>query len=362
MFGFLFLVPLGIAVIISAYNFITAPEIKPTYNNFEVDAEISVLIPARNEAKNIQECLESVLDQDIKINEVIVLDDQSTDNTAGIVEAMLPEFKNLKLIKGGVLPSGWLGKNFACHQLYKASGGNLLLFIDADVKLKRKAVSLAAKQRIANNAKMLTVFPTQVIKSFGELLTVPLMNWLLLSFLPLKKVLTSDRKEFVAANGQFMFWDRKTYEDSGGHAAVRNKLVEDMELARSVKHKKVKIITLLGGDYIFCRMYGGIIEAFNGFTKNFYAGFNTSPIVFILLLLALTLVFLSPVIMTASAAVYIASFMIIANRILVSLKSRQQVVLNLSLHPFQIIIMFILGVRSLIKTRTRKVLWKDRKY
>lgn len=362
MLEYLILIPLGIAVIISAYNFITAPEIKPAYNTFHVEAEISVLIPARNEAKNIKECLESVLDQNIKLYEVIVLDDQSTDNTAGIVEAMLPEFNNLKLIKGGLLPSGWLGKNFACHQLYKASSGNLLLFIDADVKLKRMAISLAIKQMLDNNAKMLSVFPTQIIKSFGELLTVPLMNWLLLSFLPLKKVLTSRRKEFVAANGQFMLWNRKTYENSGGHAAVRNKLVEDMELARSVKHNKVKMITLLGGAFIYCRMYGGMVEAFNGFTKNFYAGFNFPPPVFILMLLALTLIFLSPVIITSSAAGYVASLMIITNRIFVSLKSRQPVVLNLILHPFQIIIMFILGMRSLIKTRTRKVLWKDRKY
>ena len=142
------------------------------------------------------------------------------------------------------------GKNWACHQLSQKAKGKYLLFIDADVELAPNAISSTAKIMAETKTKMLSVFPTQRIKSFGEWLIVPLMNWLLLAFLPLRQVYASRNNSFIAANGQFILWDRETYFSIGGHQQVANAVVEDMELARKAKQKN-KIITLLGGNLYF---------------------------------------------------------------------------------------------------------------
>jgi len=263
----LILIPVLISTIVVVYNFITAPVVKNNKVQIDESELVSVLIPARNEEMNIGSCLNFILAQDYKNLEVLVLDDQSTDRTSEIIKAFSEKHKNIFYLKGEKLPQNWTGKNWACHQLSQKANGKYLLFIDADVELASNAISSTLKIMSNTKAKMLSVFPTQRIKSFGEWLIVPLMNWLLLSFLPLRQVYSSQNKSFIAANGQFILWDRETYFSIGGHKQVANTVVEDMELARKAKPHD-KIITLLGGNIIFCRMYSSFPNAFKGFTKN----------------------------------------------------------------------------------------------
>jgi cellulose synthase/poly-beta-1,6-N-acetylglucosamine synthase-like glycosyltransferase len=125
--------------------------------------------------------------------------------------------------------------------LAQEAKGEYLLFLDADVELTSNVISSAVYELEKSSVTLLSIFPTQIIKSFGEHLIVPLMNWLLLTFLPLRFVYSSSSKAFVAANGQFMLWRKDDYFKIGGHETIKNKVVEDMELARLAKQNKLKL-------------------------------------------------------------------------------------------------------------------------
>jgi chlorobactene glucosyltransferase len=321
---------------------------------------VSVLIPARNEEKNIEKCIKGMLIQDYENKEIIVLDDNSTDNTYRLASSF--STSNVKVLKGKALPTDWLGKNWACHQLAQETKGEYLLFVDADVEVTPEVISSAVCELEKSNVALLSIFPTQIIKSFGEYLIVPLMNWLLLTFLPLRFVYSCSSKAFVAANGQFMLWKKDGYFKISGHEKVKNKVVEDMELARLAKQNKLKVKTMLGGKLVFCRMYESFNQAYNGFTKNFFAGFLLRPFSFLVIIMFLLIAFVLPFLFLMPP---VYSFILIAfiliTRISVSIVSNQNLFINVLLHPVQMLFMFWIGINSLIKFKTKKIVWKQRK-
>ncbi len=345
--------------LISVINLFSAPVLDVAKEPVDQKKLVSILIPARNEEKNISNCVTCCLNQTYLNKEIVVLDDNSTDKTNEI----LKQFSDrIKIIKGAPLPEGWLGKNWACHQLSQNAGGDFLLFIDADVILNEKATESAISEIIFSEAGMLSVFPTQIMKSFSERLVVPLMNWLLLAFLPLILVYTSKNKSLVAANGQFILWKKEIYQMIGGHSSVKNKIVEDMEFARICKSNKINLKTLLGGTLVFCRMYSNLNEALNGFSKNFFPGFKKNPIIFLTFISLIAFAFLLPIIIWQNA---LYSFSLIAfitlSRVFISVKSRQNVLTNFILHPFQMIILIVVGIISVYKTSFNRIEWKRRK-
>lgn len=353
------LISLSVFCSISVYNFFTAPVLKNNLNINPQQKLVSVLIPARNEENNIVKCIEGVLAQGYQNKEIVVLDDNSRDNTLQFASSIKNE--NLIIIKGKQLPEGWLGKNWACHQLSQQAIGDYFLFLDADVELRPEVVSSAILELEKSDAALLSIFPTQIIKTFGEHLIVPLMNWLLLTFLPLRFVYSSSSKSFIAANGQFMLWKKSDYLRLNGHDTVKDKVVEDMELARLAKKSQLKVKTLLGGELIFCRMYNSFNESYNGFNKNFYPGFSINPFFFIIIILFLLVVFFSPIIMiTNTFYSFIPLMLVIVIRTAVSIKSKQSWFINIILHPFQMILMFWIGIISLIKFKTKRLVWKQR--
>lgn len=344
------------------YNFITAPRIKNIESAGNPGLKISVLIPARNEENNISACIQSVLEQSYENIEVIVLDDQSIDKTASIVNQFEARDERVKLEIGKDLPDGWLGKNWACFQLAKKASGDLFLFIDADVRLSQHSVSNGVGLLFGKQLNLLSVFPTQQISGIGAKLVVPLMNWILLTFLPLIKVYSSANKSFVAANGQFILIDRKTYEDTGGHSSVRDQVVEDMELARRIKKRKLRMMTALGDDAVLCEMYNSFNDSLRGFSKNFFTGFNTGIIAFVALLLFIFLLFFSPVLLVFSEPVYLVVVsVILIGRTLISIMSRQNVLLNTLLHFIQIPVLLFVGFNSVYQSVFGRRTWKGRK-
>ncbi|HCY75462.1 MAG TPA: glycosyl transferase family 2 [Ignavibacteriales bacterium] len=354
------LISLSVFSVISIYNLFTAPVLKRVSQPSDNRNFVSVLIPARNEEKNIEKCLKRVLAQDYQNKEIIVLDDNSTDNTYRLVSSF--STSNVKALKGKALPTDWFGKNWACHQLAQEAKGEYLLFVDADVELKPEVISSAVYELEKSNAALLSIFPTQIIKSFGEYLIVPLMNWLLLTFLPLRFVYSCSGKAFVAANGQFMLWKKDDYFKIGGHEKVKNKVVEDMELSRLTKQNKLKIKTMLGGKLVFCRMYESFNQAYNGFTKNFFAGFLLPPFSFLVIILFLLIAFVLPFLFLMPPVYsFILIALILITRISVSIVSNQNLFINVLLHPVQMLFMFWIGINSLIKFKTKKIVWKQRK-
>ena len=348
--------------VISLYNYLTAPRIKFPDKEDIPDKFVSVLIPARNEETNIKECLDSVLNQRYKHFEVIVLDDESTDNTYKIIQDILLKSDKIKLIAGKPLPEGWVGKNWACCQLAEKAKGEIFLFIDADVRLSDNALSISMNIFEDKKLNMLSCFPTQQINTMGEWLVVPLMNFFLLSILPLKKVFSSLKKSFTAANGQFILIDKKTYQNVGGHKQVANEVVEDMELARLLKQKGFSILTALGGNSVSCRMYDNFRKSFIGFSKNFFPGFKSNFIFFLILILFYSAIFIYPFFLLPENIYYlIPTALIILIRIFISLSSRQNVLINIVLHPIQIVIMLLLAINSVWKNKMKNISWKGRK-
>ena len=365
MFNHIFLYSVGCVLCLSfgviVYNFFTATKLVNQDYPLKQKPLVSILIPARNEEDTITGLLNAIDQQSYSNYELFVLDDQSEDNTAGVVEELALENPKITLLRGKPLPEDWLGKNWACFQLAQNARGEMLLFVDADVRLSGNAVEAALYHMEKNNVVMLSCFPTQTIDSFGEWVVVPLMNWLVLSFLPLRTVTRFHHQSLTAANGQFILFEKQPYNDIGGHRAVFDQVVEDMELARRFKKKKYRIMTVLGNDAIYCCMYQGLVESIKGFSKNFYLGFNVSSPIFCAILVFLMLVFFGPfILITINTNFIYCILLILVGRLLVSLLSKQNPLLNICLHPLQMIAMFLVGVNSLYWTLKGKTVWKGR--
>lgn len=348
-------------VLTAVYNLFTAPVIRPVDYSGEMHC-VSVLIPVRNESLNIEQCLKCVSEQNYENIEIIVLDDLSEDDTYDKALKYSATDSRIKVFRGTPAPDGWKGKSWACMQLSRLSKGNYLLFIDADVRLYPSAAGSALSEAVRSDTDLLSVFPEQIMITAGEKITVQILNWLMLSFLPLKKVYGSADPRFAAANGQFMFFKRSSYEQTGGHEIVSDKIVEDIEFSRIFKKKNLKVKLMLSKNIVNCRMYNSLTESINGFTKNYFPGSSMTPAFFILTLLITSFVYLSPIVLLFFNHVYVYLILIlIIQNIIVSFLSTQNIILNLFLFPFQIIMMVFIGFRSLILLNTGKVYWKNRK-
>lgn len=355
------LIPNIIVLGVTLVNLITAPVMRNIFTASENTPFVSILIPARNEEENIYNNVWSALQQSYTNFELIVLDDNSTDTTHEILSEFAAYNDNLKLLKGKPLPDNWLGKNYACHQLAQEAKGEILLFIDADVTLSKHSLSYAVNLFLEEKLDMLSSFPSQKFSGFGQRFVVPMMNWVLLTFLPLRLVSKSPDPKFAAANGQFIMFKKDVYQSVGGHESVRSEVVEDMAFAKKLKSKSKTVKTVLGGDAVSCTMYKDFNSAVNGFSKNFFPGFGLSASLFILLLISFLILFLLPFGLLPLRGFDIIAGIILLQRIFISIPSRQNILQNSLLHPFQMIILFYVGITSVVKTLTGKVEWKSRK-
>jgi chlorobactene glucosyltransferase len=236
---------------------------------------VSVLIPARNESRTIGDTVTRLLAQSYPELQITVLDDLSDDATSQVARAAAGQAPNFRLLCGQPLPSGWRGKNWACHQLAQqalAQGADILLFTDADVQWQPDAVAAAVAEFGCSGADLLTVWPTQTAVTWGERLTVPLMALAVLGYLPVRLAHDFYHPLAAAANGQCLAFDRRAYEQIGGHAAVRGAVVEDVKLAQHIKAAGLRLRMADGNRLVGCRMYDGWRAALDGYAKNILAG------------------------------------------------------------------------------------------
>ena len=248
-------------------------------------ALVSVLVPARNEALNIERCVRSLLRQQYAPFELLVLDDGSTDATPELLRRLAIESGGkMRVIQGEPLPDGWHGKSWACSQLGRQAKGERLLFTDADTMHEPDALRRTVGAMESSGADMLSLMPHQELGSFWEKLVVPLVHVILMCYLPLRFVRTSRRAAFCFANGQFILFRRHFYNRINGHAAVKDALVEDVWLCKSVKKAGGTVVAFNGTDVVSCRMYRNFREIWEGFSKNLFAalGYST-PGLFILI-------------------------------------------------------------------------------
>ena len=237
---------------------------------------VSVLIPARNEEKNIAHILTDLISNEYQNIEILVFNDQSTDKTAEIVTDFKQKDARIKLINSAGLPEGWLGKNHACHSLAMIAEGKYLLFLDSDVRIGngiiRQSCSFSDKHKLG----LLSIFPRQIMVSAGEKATVPLMHFILLTLLPLIIVRKTGFSSLAAANGQFMLFSSEIYRKTLPHEKMKIDKVEDIKIARYFKNEGIKIACITGKESVSCRMYNGFSEAVHGFSKNVTQFFGNS--------------------------------------------------------------------------------------
>jgi chlorobactene glucosyltransferase len=240
------------------------------------EPRLSVLIPARNEARVIGETVRALLGQSYANFELILLDDNSTDGTADVARTAAAGDDRLRIISGSPLPAGWAGKNWACHQLSQNATGEYLVFTDADVQWGDGALPALVNELARTDADMLTIWSTQRTETWGERLCVPLMAFVILGYLPHLAVNHIRHRAFAAANGQCLTLHRSAYDAIGGHAAVRNDIVEDIRMAQIAKDKGLRLRMVDGNGLVTCRMYTNWPEVRNGYAKNITAGYGDS--------------------------------------------------------------------------------------
>lgn len=341
-------------------------------------AGISVLIPARDEAANIARCVLAVDAADGPITEIVVYDDGSTDGTAGILADLQREVGRLRVLSGGDLPDGWVGKPYALHRLTGVAAGGVLLHLDADVTLTRDGVLrmlslLGDADRVPGGlgAAVVTAVPRQRTGSFAEQIMMPLLHLSYVAWLPMPLIHRTADPRVLAANGQVLMIRRSALDAVGGWAAVRSALVDDMALCRAVKRSGRRVVFADGDLMADCRMYPDGRSLWHGFAKNFYEGIGGHPAA-MLAVMALHLVFFVlpylalPVALllgggglAVAAAVGVAAN--IALRLIMAARYHHSL-LSVLLHPLAVLLMMAVLVDSFRWSRRSDIRWRGRSY
>jgi chlorobactene glucosyltransferase len=232
--------------------------------------EVAAIVPARNEAHQIALCLRSLLVQDWPRLRVICVDDRSEDATWAEAEALADP--RLIVVRGEELPEGWLGKNFANAQgVAHAGDASWLLFTDADTEHAPAALASAMAAARGHRADLLTLLTNVRAESFWERALMTHVLAAVLGAFPLRRV--NDPKSAAAiANGQYILIRRQVYQEVGGHAAIRDRVADDLELARLVKGAGHALRAENGSELVSVRMYTSLREIWWGFAKNASAG------------------------------------------------------------------------------------------
>ena len=254
---------------------------------------VSICLPARNEAHNIEACLQGLLEQEVRHFEILVLDDCSEDGTAEIVERMARADSRIRLVPGKPIASGWAGKCYACAQAAQEAKGEYLLFLDADTRAEPGLLGAALAMAEETGADLVSAFPRQVVGSFWERAVLPMLQFLIVTLLPIHQVWESKSPALVAACGQFLLFRREGYDRVGGHAAIPGSFHDGLQLARRVKTFGGTVRLFDASDLLRCRMYAGGRAVWNGFTRNAYEGLGSFGAL-VGMTAALGLLFLAP--------------------------------------------------------------------
>ena len=340
----------GVQLVVLVVNTFTFPVLVPAQRTGT--RRVSLLIPARNEGQNLPETLPLILAQGA--DEVLVLDDASEDDTAEVI-ASLPGVRGLK---GKPLPPGWVGKNWACHQLAAAASGDVLVFTDADVRWEPGALDALLSFAERRDAVYASVWPRQRTETLLERLSVPVIDLVLLGCLPYPLVTRTSDAAFSAGNGQCMMWTRSAYRQTGGHAAFRNVVLEDVRMGQHAKGRGLKTVLALGGDLLSVRMYRTLAELLEGFSKNIVASAGSRAGLVVILLLNTLVYTLSWPLALLNPLWLVPASLGLFQRALTCYKAHRSP-LEAFLQPFVAFPLLWIGVRALLRPGYR---WKGREY
>ena len=253
----------------------------------EVSPNISVLIPARDEASGIRASVGSVLASTGCNVEVIVLDDQSTDATAEIVAGLSRDDSRVRCISGTTLPGGWNGKQFACYQLAHVARYDVMVFMDADVRLSSTALSTMENYRNSREIDLLSAFPHQETGTWLEQWLIPLMHYLLLGYLPFFRMRSTRDPSLAAGCGQLFMTAKDPYQRAGTHQSIASSRHDGIKLPRAYRTAGLVTDVVDGTGLAECRMYHNAGEVVRGVLKNAHEGIAQPKLIFVFTILML---------------------------------------------------------------------------
>jgi chlorobactene glucosyltransferase len=339
---------------------------------------LSVIIPARNEARNIERCVRSVLASSYTVLEVIVVDDQSTDGTREIVARLQREDPRLLVFTTPDLPDGWFGKQWACWTGAQHARGGIFCFTDADTEHGPELLARSVNAMLVREADLFSVIGEQEMVTIWEKLVQPQVFTMLHFWYGGTETVTRSRHAWKKiANGQFLLFPRLAYEETGGHEAVRDTVAEDLMLAQRFHRLGRRVVFMSGREHLSTRMYTSLRELIAGWGKNVFAGGrNALPRVpllrflFPLLLITPPLLELAPAVTLVIAAAgllpgsvllwaIIAAAATLLAWAVIYMDGGESPLLGL-LHPVGAALLVFILIRAIV--RGQNVEWKARTY
>ncbi len=255
------------------------------------DPLVTVIVPAKNEEKNIASCITALLHQDYPNIQIIVANDNSTDQTEAILKSLAtpeillekigseaPNFTpRLTYFNCPATPPGWTGKNYAIHTAISKATGQWFLFTDADTRHDVHSISSALEHARSRDISFLTLLPRCLAESFFEHLIQPLAMGYLGLWFPMEKVNQPKSKKYFA-NGQYLLIERKLYEKIGGHDRVRSEFLEDFALMKRAKETGARIQCAFGTPVYGTRMYHSLASIWAGWRRIYLHAFRSQPL------------------------------------------------------------------------------------
>lgn len=327
----LIVLPTFILFLISITNFFAIRQ--PTENS-TIAEFVSVIVPLRNELHNVEALIASLVAQtELAHVEFILLDDNSEDKSFELITATITGHVNFRALQGRPLPVGWIGKTWALQQLLEVSVGEIVVSIDADVRLTPDAISKSITLMKSIGLDFLSPNPRQLATTWGERLIQPLLPWSWMSTLPLRIAQNSSRPSMAVANGQFFIVRRGALTAAGGYESVRAAVLDDVFLARILFKTGSHGVVVNGAGIAQCRMYASWSEIKAGYGKSLNSAFGSS----FGSLLAIAFLFVTgvaPIVLglMGSAWGWVGFGLIVATRVLSAIRGRAHVIDSL-LHP-----------------------------
>jgi len=334
---------------------------------------VSILIPSRNEEENIKRCIISLLKQDYENIEILVLDDNSTDDTARIVSELSQKDPRVKLYSGRPLKKGWLGKSYACWQLSKYAKGDYFIFTDADTLHFPNSISSSVACLLRYRIDALSVFAKQITVTLHERMIVPFGKYMILSFLPLYLIRKSRSVLFCTAIGQFMLFKREVYKKIGGHRSIKSEVIEDIMLSKQVKRCGYKFMIFDGRRNLYCRMYKNFREVVRGHSRTIFAAFDYNIYIIIIAIILLSAIFLFPFIILPIGIFFdwpailvnliiLQIIIILIARTIFSMRFKCKAV-DIILYPISVVYLIYIAIDSIFNAKIGMgVNWKGRIY
>lgn len=272
--SWLIFLPVLVMSLICVINFIT---IKQPHEMSEISDFVSVIVPLRDEAHNARELVESLAAQRfLNRVEFIFLDDNSEDQTQSIITSSIAGLNNFRFIQGTQLPADWIGKTWALKQLLEASNGEIIVSMDADVRITSDAISKSITLMKSKGLDFISPYPRQIALTLSERLVQPLLQWSWMSTLILPLVERSRFSSMAVANGQFFIVNRSALVQSGGYECVKAAVLDDVFLARALMKSGFKGVAVNGATISEVRMYMSWTQIKSGYGKSLRHAFGSN--------------------------------------------------------------------------------------